>query len=192
MIKVGPRAVDDQVVIITLADYDAMSEDDCRRHELVDGALVEMPARDVPHQRALVQLVHQFAEQLPDDLDVVHSFDVLLKDGARPLMRKPDVVVAPHKLFHDDVTRFDAADVVLVAEILSEESEDVDLRVKLREYAAAGIPNYWVVALDDPVSMAAYSLADGRYELAVGGSRWIDVVDPAPMSLDLDALIRRR
>lgn len=179
-------------MIITLAGYDALSEDDCRRHELVDGVLVEMPPRYPHHQRALVELVHQLDEQLPDDLGVVHSFDVLLKDGPRPLMRKPDVVVAPFKLFHDEVTRFDAADVVLVAEILQEESEDVDLRIKLREYAAAGIPNYWVVALDDPASMVAYSLADGRYELAVGGTQTIDVVSPSPMSIDLDALLRRR
>jgi hypothetical protein len=70
--------------------------------------------------------------------------------------------------------------------------EDLDLRIKLREYAAAGIPNYWVVALDGPVSLVAYSLAGGRYELAVGGAQAIDVVSPSPMSLDLDALLRRR
>lgn len=179
-------------MIIDLAGYDAMSEDDCRLHELVDGVLVEMPPRGLLHQRALVELVHQLDERLPVDLNVLHSFDVLLKDGTSPLMRKPDVVVAPTKLFYREVTRFDAADVVLVAEILSEESEDLDLRIKLREYAAAGIPNYWVVALDDPVSLVAYSLAGGRYELAVGGAQAIDVVSPSPMSLDLDALLRRR
>lgn len=178
--------------MMTLAGYDAMSEDDCRRHELVDGRLVEMPLRSLHHQRALVRLVQQLDEQLPPDYGVVHSFDVLLKGGTSPLMRKPDVVVAPFKRFHDDLTRFDAADVVLLAEILSAESEDVDLRIKAREYAAAGIANYWVVALDDSVSLAAYTLAHGRYELAVGGSRAIDVMSPSPMSLDLDALQRRR
>src|SRR5215212_1223484 len=130
-----------------------MSEDDCRRHELVDGALVEMPPRYPRHQHALAELVHQLDVRLPADLGVVHSFDVLLKGGSRPVMRKPDVVVASEKVFRHDVTRFAAADVALVAEILSEESEDVDLRIKLLEYAAAGIPNYWIVALDDPVSM---------------------------------------
>jgi Uma2 family endonuclease len=178
-------------VIIDLAGYDAMCEDDCRRHELVDGVLVEMPPRGLRHQRALGELAHQLDERLPDDLGVLHSFDVLLKGGTSPLMRKPDVVVAPFKLFRGEVTRFDAADVVLVAEILSEESEDVDLRIKLREYVAAGIPNYWVVALDDPAGMVAYALADGSYELAAGGARAIDVVSPWPMSLDLDALLRR-
>lgn len=107
------------------------------------------------------------------------------------MMRKPDVVVASEKLFQHDVTRCAAADVVLVAEVLSEESEDVDLRIKLIEYAAAGIGNYWIVALDDPVSMVAYSLVNGRYERIAVGSRTIDVVSPSPMSLNLDALIRR-
>ncbi|MEV6242152.1 Uma2 family endonuclease [Lentzea sp. NPDC051838] len=179
-------------MIITLADYDAMTEDTCRRHELVDGELVEMPPRYPRHQHALMKLLCQLDEQLPAGLDVLHSFDVLLRDDKWPMMRKPDVVVARVEAFRDDVTRFDAEDVVLVAEVLQEESEDVDLRVKLREYAAAGIPNYWIVAPDDPVSMAAYSLVDGRYALAAGGTGMLDVVDPVPMSLDLDALIRRR
>jgi Uma2 family endonuclease len=107
------------MVIITLAGYDAMSEDDCRRHELVDGALVRMPVRTPRHQRALVMLTKQLDEQLPAGFDVVHSFDVLLKDGGWPLMRKPDVVVASVKAFRDEVTRFDAADVALVVEIMS-------------------------------------------------------------------------
>ncbi len=71
-------------------------------------------------------------------------------------------------------------------------SEDVDLRLKPREHAAAGIGDHWVVALDEPVVMAAYSLAGGRYELVAGGSRSLDVRSPAPMTPDLDALLRRR
>ena len=105
-------------------------------------------------------------------------------------MRKPDVVVASIRAFRDEVTRFDAADVALVVEIMSEESEDVDLRIKLREYAAAGIPNYWIIALDGPAAMAAYSLADDRYELAEGGTGTLDVAGPSPMTLNLDELIR--
>ncbi|MGZ3143234.1 Uma2 family endonuclease [Lentzea chajnantorensis] len=192
MIKGGSSHVDDLAVIITLADCDEMSEEDCRRHELADGVLVEMPPRYPVHQRAVRLLADQLEDQLPVELDVVHAFDVLLKDSARPLMRKPDVVVASSKLFDAGVTRFDAADVALVIEILSEGSEDVDLRVKPREYAAAGIPDYWVVALDEPVSMVAHSLVDGRYELAGGGSRMLDVRSPAPMTVDLAALVRRR
>lgn len=169
-----------------------MSEDDCRRHELVDGVLVEMPGRYARHQHALMSLVNQLDEQLPPDLDVLHSFDVLLKDGNRPWMRKPDVVVASLEACCREVTRFAAADVVLVAEVLQEETEDVDLRIKPLEYAAAGIPNYWVVALDGQASLVAYSLVDGRYERVAGGTRKVDVMSPSPMSLDLDALLRRR
>ncbi|MGW6448170.1 Uma2 family endonuclease [Lentzea sp. NPDC055074] len=172
----------------TLAGYDAMSVDDCKRHEIVGGELVEMPGRPIRHQRALLVLMRMLLDQLPDHLDVLHSFDVLLKAGPWPLLRKPDLVVT--RDLRDDVTRFDAKDVPLVVEIMSEESEHVDLAVKLREYAAAGIPNYWIVALDDPASMAAYALADGRYELATAASRTIDVMRPSPMTINLDELIR--
>lgn len=173
---------------MTLAGYDAMPEEDCRRHEIVGGELVEMPGRSIGHQRALMVLMRMLLDQLPAHLDAVHSFDVLLEDGPWPLLRKPDLVVT--RDLRDDVTRFDARDVPLVVEIMSEESEHVDLAVKLREYAAAGIPNYWIVALDRPASMAAYTLADGRYELATAASRTIDVPRPVPMTLNLDELIR--
>ncbi|MET9231765.1 Uma2 family endonuclease [Lentzea sp. NPDC003310] len=173
---------------MTLAGYDAMPDEDCKRHEIVGGELVEMPGRTIRHQRALMVLLRMLLDHLPDHLEVVHSFDVLLEDGPRPLLRKPDLVVT--RDLRDDVTRFDARDVALVVEIMSEESEHVDLSVKLREYAAAGIPDYWIVALDRPASMAAYALADGRYELSAAGTRTIDVLRPAPMALNLDELIR--
>lgn len=141
---------------------------------------------------ALVRLAHQLDQQLPANLDVVHMFDVVLKGGSCPAMRKPDIVVVPVERFQDDATRFAAADVVLVAEIVSEGPEDIARRIKPLEYAAAGIPNYWIIELDDPVSMVAYTLVDGRYEHIASGGGTIEVMSPAPLKIDLDTLLRRR
>jgi Uma2 family endonuclease len=36
--------------------------------------------------------------------------------------------------------------------------------VKLMEYAEAGIPHYWVIDLDPPVSLTAYTLIEEYYQ----------------------------
>ncbi|MFD9699680.1 Uma2 family endonuclease [Lentzea sp. NPDC059081] len=179
-------------MITTLDAYDAMAEDECRRYELVHGVLVEMPPRTPHHQRALMAFTHQLDGQLPSELDVVHSFDVVLADRGCPLMRKPDVVVASSRAFRDDVTRFAAEDVVLVVEIMSEESGRVDSVTKPKEYAEAGIAHYWLVELGDPISLTAFELVDGIYKLVGDCVGEVQLTRPAPLTFDLDALTRRR
>ena len=51
----------------------------------------------------------------------------------------------------------------LVIEVVSEESRELDSAVKLREYAAGGVGEYWLI---DPERKAAtaYRLAAGEYE----------------------------
>ncbi len=45
-------------------------------------------------------------------------------------------------------------------EIVSPGSKRMDYLVKRREYADAGIPNYWVVNLEQAPSLLAHRLAD--------------------------------
>ncbi|GAB3812625.1 Uma2 family endonuclease [Micromonospora zhanjiangensis] len=51
------------------------------------------------------------------------------------------------------------ADVVLVVEIVSPGSEAMDAVTKVREYASAGIPRYWVVDRDGAQTVTLYELA---------------------------------
>lgn len=88
--------------------------------------------------------------------------------------------------------RFDAADVVLVAEIVSPGSERTDRVTKLAEYAKAGIEDYWIVELDEPVSLKAFELVDDVYKQSEGGTGVVELTRPAPLTVDLDALLRRR
>jgi Uma2 family endonuclease len=61
----------------------------------------------------------------------------------------------------------DATDLVLVVEIVSKGSEAIDKFAKVAEYAAAGIPQYWVVARDAAQTVTMHLLAtDGTYEVA--------------------------
>jgi Uma2 family endonuclease len=58
-----------------------------------------------------------------------------------------------------------AADLLLAVEIVSPGSEALDEVTKLREYASAGIPRYWVAGRDHAQTVALHELAvDGTYQ----------------------------
>ena len=66
----------------------------------------------------------------------------------------------------EDGNRYEVIDGApdLVVEILSRSTQARDRGVKMKRYAAAGIPHYWIV---DPRtrSLQAYHLAEQGYEL---------------------------
>jgi Uma2 family endonuclease len=51
------------------------------------------------------------------------------------------------------------AELLLVIEIVSPGSEAMDEVTKRREYALAGIPQYWVVDRDDALTVTLYQLS---------------------------------
>ncbi|MFE0527385.1 Uma2 family endonuclease [Micromonospora parva] len=73
------------------------------------------------------------------------------------------------------------ADVVLVVEIVSPGSEAMDSVTKVREYASAGIPQYWVVDRDGAQTVTLHRLGgDGSYEtLARMPLAWLLQTAPA-------------
>jgi Uma2 family endonuclease len=70
---------------------------------------------------------------------------------------------------------------LLVVEIVSPGSETMDEVTKRREYARAGIPQYWVVDRDDALTVTLYRLApDGAYtERAKMPLTWLLQTTPA-------------
>jgi Uma2 family endonuclease len=59
------------------------------------------------------------------------------------------------------------SDLLLVVEIVSPGSAAIDQVVKLREYAEAGIPRYWMVDRDAAQTVTLHVLgADKTYEVA--------------------------
>ncbi|MFC3893270.1 Uma2 family endonuclease [Lentzea rhizosphaerae] len=178
--------------LVSLNEWDAMPEDMCRRHELVDGALQVIASPFPRHQRAALRLTYCLDEQLPDHLTAVIDVDVALKSGERATVRRPDVVVLSVENYGDGDRRLDAADVLLVVEVMSPGSKRTDFVVKPAEYAKAGIAHYWIVELGDPFSLAAFELVDGVYEYVDGGTGTVELTRPVPLKIDLDALLRRR
>ena len=75
--------------------------------------------------------------------------------------RIPDLIVWSQA--QADGVWLPVTDVLLVVEIVSPSSEGVDLVTKRREYADAGIPQYWTVDQDAPQTVTMHRLHGGEY-----------------------------
>jgi hypothetical protein len=65
----------------------------------------------------------------------------------------------------------------------------MDTVVKHGEYADAGIPHYWIVDLDEPLSLVACHLAgEFGYQGAPAATRKFVTREPFPLELDLGRL----
>ncbi|OLT12194.1 hypothetical protein BJF78_24955 [Pseudonocardia sp. CNS-139] len=166
---------------MTLAEWEALPEDNTAHYELQEGVLLVAPKRGPQHQLALFHLAALLREQRPKQWDVIPSVEVVVQAGTPATVRAPDVVVT--RAGHS-VARFHAADVVLAVEVISPGSRNVDLHLKPFEYAEAGIPHYWVVDLDPPVPSITVIEA-GRRRVVTGE---LVVEEPFPLRIDLGAL----
>lgn len=82
-----------------------------------------------------------------------------------------------------------ATEVLLVVEIISPGSRRTDLIIKRGEYADADITHYWIIDLDEPVSLVPCHLAPGfGYQDPGASTGRYDANEPFPVRIDLDAL----
>ncbi|WP_194822894.1 Uma2 family endonuclease [Micromonospora sp. S-DT3-3-22] len=94
--------------------------------------------------------------------------------------RIPDLVVWSKE--QADGVWLPVADVLLVIEVVSPGSEGVDTVTKRSEYAAAGIPQYWMV--DQDQAQTVHHLDGNRYTLrATMPLAWVLNTDPAEHDL---------
>ncbi|MET9326813.1 Uma2 family endonuclease [Tsukamurella sp. NPDC003166] len=167
---------------LTLEDWFALGEDESlRRAELCRGVLEVSPSPRLKHTRAIRRLANAIEAQLSGDFEVYDETDVIVHH--RPAtVRQPDVLVIRASA-SEPLT---AGDVVVAVEILSPGSGRRDRVIKRDEYAAAGIPHYWIIDLDGP-SAEVLALVNGRYEgRTVTGRIHTDV--PTALDIDLAAL----
>jgi Uma2 family endonuclease len=126
------------------------------RVELLDGELIEMPAqgnRHVSCLRRLIGLVQQ-AGVPPGTLLVQMPLQIAW--DAEP---EPDLVVLRPPANQYDARPPGADDVLLLIEV-ADSSRDYDRDRKVTRYAAAGIPEVWLVDLPDEV-LRVYRDPDG-------------------------------
>jgi Uma2 family endonuclease len=112
--------------------------------EFSDGHIEVLPMPTVMHQLmvlCLYKLLDSFVESKKLGRVLVAPLKVRLRTGK---FREPDIIFLRRGKIAGMGNQFwDTAD--LVMEVVSDDNPDHDLKKKRREYALAGIPEYWII-----------------------------------------------
>jgi Uma2 family endonuclease len=164
---------------ITVEIWRQLPEEFCRQVEVVDGQAVRCDSPSRLHQKVTRRLANMFetaavrhTAEAEECLDADLDFDVVLWELPRAHIRRPDVAL--YRCAPDDEKPLPAHMVLIAVEVVSG-SGRVDTIDKRAEYAAAGIPWYWIVRLHDGGVTSIEILA---LDHAIGGYRLFTVLEP--------------
>jgi Uma2 family endonuclease len=143
-----------------------------------------------------MELCMDLHDRLPGELMAVHNLDVdlqLVPPDSPGFSRRPDMIIIEEGVGHraDDEGRMVRASEVLVAvELVTADTRRIAHVDKRRDYADAGIPNYWIIDIDEPVSLTACRLTDelGYVDDQVATGTFTTEV-PFPVEIDLGRLV---
>ena len=145
--EVASAFVGAELFRIPIALYEEMIEAESfgpeERIELVHGVLVRKMPTNAPHSYTTFELAAIFLALVGTQWAVRSQAPVVIPDDSVP---EPDVAIAVGARRDYNFVKPTASQMVLVVEV-SETSLAFDLGVKLALYAAAKIPEYWVVDL---------------------------------------------
>jgi Uma2 family endonuclease len=140
-----------------IAEAGILSEDD--RIELIHGEIVEMTPIGSAHAACVSRLDDLLHEKLRGRAQINVQNPMQLDDYSEP---EPDIMVlAPRKDYYADALPR-PADVLLIVEV-ADSSMDYDRRIKLPLYAQAGIPEVWLVDLNQDLIRAFSASSNGEY-----------------------------
>lgn len=149
-------------VPLTVADFELLTEsgalDRYHRTELIAGTIVAMNAQYSRHGFAKSRLSFRLSSAVQassDDLEVVSETSVSIPPINMP---QPDIIVVAG--FNDGA--IDVSRVRLAIEV-SDSSLAFDRDVKTPIYAAAGIPEYWIVDVNAAEVHQLWAPAEGAY-----------------------------
>lgn len=138
--------------------------EDGNRYEVIDGQLFVTPPPLIPHQAGASGLHRHLAPHVhARRLGRIFFAPVgLVLDDENGI--QPDIVFVSNARLGIITERAIEGVPDLVVEILSRSTQARDRGIKMRRYAAAGIPYYWIL---DPRSRALqeYALGDQGYDL---------------------------
>ena len=134
----------------SIAEYHKMGEvgilEEDERVELIDGVITKMAPIGSKHAACVKKLNRIFSSVLSlEDATIGVQDPIILDDGTEP---EPDIALLKPR---DDAYASGhprPSDVLLIVEV-ADTSVDDDRAVKLPHYAAAGIPEVWLVNIPD-------------------------------------------
>jgi Uma2 family endonuclease len=151
--------------LLSFEDYLAYDDGTDNYYELVAGKLQLMNSPTVLHL-----LISKFLEQVFEDYFNEHDLPFIFLQGIGirtgwKTSRIPDLLILEKSLLTPFVNQSAVLTVppTLVVEIVSPESIKRDYRYQRSEYAALGIPEYWII---DPIQqqVTVLSWQEGLYE----------------------------
>lgn len=134
---------------------------DYEKAEIIDGEMIEKMTIGDRHALIVDLLTSFFIKNLPDSIRVRVQNPLRVSDYDEP---EPDVVLA-------DLTKYDgkrhpqANEVILLVEV-SDSTLKYDRDEKMPLYAAAGIPEVWIVNLINNIIEVHQDPSNGIYQLA--------------------------
>ena len=151
--------------------------DEDARIELIDGLIVDMSPKGRAHENAIAWLARTLITATDPAVFDVRIASPLTLGASEP---EPDIAViaaAAPRPHHPSTAS-------LVIEVASS-SQQRDLVEKPRVYAAAGVPDYWVIDLDARRAVTHGDVADGvyRHVQAMSGASVLRPVSPGLPSI---------
>lgn len=163
----------DRIRPLRRVEYESLVERgllDESRVELLSGTLVEMSPQGPLHAEVVTRLAERLIRDLPRAVQTRVQSPLALSDDSEP---EPDLAVVPA----GDYRQAHPAQDLLVIEV-SETSLEKDRGVKTALYAAAGIPEFWIVNIPAQTIEVHRQPSAGRYTTIVCLGRG-DAVAPA-------------
>jgi Uma2 family endonuclease len=175
--------------VVTEEEYAAMPEGVARTIEVVYGRIVRCESPVPEHNRIARRLAHALEEaRSPIDpcMTVETDVDVVLWRVPKFTFRRPDVVV--YECLESPGQKPTASRTLMVVEVTSPGTRQEDLLDKKAQYAAAGIPLYLVVVLDEKYAIAGIrefhlDAAAGEYRLFREHQGLLELDHPVRVSL---------
>jgi Uma2 family endonuclease len=156
------------------------------RTELLDGHIVEMVAQNAPHRAVIVEANKLFVTALQGTGYSVQVQSTLpLDDDNVP---EPDIAV--FRGSGADLLEGEPDEIPLILEV-ADTSLEKDRTTKLRCYATNGIPEYWIVNLQNETVEVYREPADGEYrrrETMTRGEAVTSLFNES-LSFEVDALL---
>lgn len=128
-----------------------------KRVQLIEGVIIAMNAMRGPHATAVMRLTRLLTNQVGEQGWVRAGLPLALSAHSEP---EPDFALVADTDLHDDDHPSRAALVIEVAD----SSRAFDLGLKARLYAAAKIPEYWVVDLQTEKLVVRLEPKKGEYQ----------------------------
>jgi Uma2 family endonuclease len=136
------------------------------RYELSKGALTIMPPADDDHNAIVSELSFWLISGGYGPRTVLANCGLRTSRDDGGIGRSPDLLVRTDTGTGGRTVWLDPADVLLVVEVVSVGSEDLDRVIKPKEYAEAGVDYFWRVERDGAPMVQMHRRVGNRYMLA--------------------------